>query len=151
MLRFERRGYIFSSSLNNSRHKPDWGQKHTFVHCTQHAGRELIDGIALLDERDEGCDTALVVGRGSKIGENKFLELIHLILQIHELADGLVAGGWQKEGQRKKYNIIRPSVVSPRIATGGLYNTHPARRGLTLRSDHRFPSKRCIRYNRTCR
>jgi len=63
----------------------------TFVHGAQHARSKLIDSIAFLHEWHQRRDSALVVGRGSKVCKNELLELIHLILQIHELANRLVS------------------------------------------------------------
>lgn len=63
----------------------------TLVHSTQHAGNELIDTVALLDQRHQGRDATLVVTGTSEVGEDELLELLNLILQDHEIGDGLVA------------------------------------------------------------
>jgi hypothetical protein len=60
------------------------------VHGPQHAGDELVDAVALLDKRDEGGDAALVVPDVSEVGEDELLELLNLVLQGHEVGDGLV-------------------------------------------------------------
>lgn len=61
------------------------------MHGTEHARDEAVDAVGLLDERDEGGDAALVVGRAAEVGEDELLERVDLILERHEVRDGLVA------------------------------------------------------------
>lgn len=50
------------------------------MHSAQHAGYELVDAIALLDQRDQGSNPTLVVCAASEVGEDELLEGIDLIL-----------------------------------------------------------------------
>lgn len=61
------------------------------MHSTQHASNEFVDAIAFLDQRDQRGYPALVVCAASEVGEDELLERIDLVLQRHEIGDGLVA------------------------------------------------------------
>ena len=61
------------------------------MHGPHHAGDEAVDAIAFLDLRDQGRDAALVVLAGAKVGKDELLEAVDLVLQVHEVRDGLVA------------------------------------------------------------
>lgn len=60
------------------------------MHGSEHAGDELVDTVALLNERYKGGDSALIVPHVAEVRENQLLELLDLVLQHHEVADGLV-------------------------------------------------------------
>lgn len=61
------------------------------VHGSQHARNELVDAIALRDQRHQGTDPALVVGTTAEVRKDELLEAVDLVLQGHEIGDGLVA------------------------------------------------------------
>ena len=61
------------------------------MHCTQHAGDEFVDTVALLDQGHKRSDPAFVVSNMSEVGEDQLLELLDLVLQRHEVRDSLVA------------------------------------------------------------
>jgi uncharacterized FAD-dependent dehydrogenase len=63
----------------------------TLVHGAQHAGGELVNGITFLNQGHESSNPALVVGRGAEVGEHELLELVNLILQVHQVRNGLVS------------------------------------------------------------
>jgi len=50
------------------------------MHGAQHAGDELVDTIALLDQWNQGCYPALVVRAASEVREDELLEGVNLIL-----------------------------------------------------------------------
>lgn len=60
------------------------------VHGTQHAGDKLVQTVALLHERDEGRDAALV-GVLAEVGKDELLEGVDSVLQRHEVGNDLVA------------------------------------------------------------
>ena len=62
----------------------------TSVHGSQHAGCKLVDGIGFLNQRNQRSNATLIVGRRSKVGENELLELVNLVLQVHQVANRLV-------------------------------------------------------------
>lgn len=70
---------------------------HTLVHGAQHAGGKLVDGIGFLDQRNKGSNPALVVGRRAKVGKDELLELVNLILQVHQIRDRLVSNGYSPD------------------------------------------------------
>jgi hypothetical protein len=61
------------------------------VHCAQHAGNELVDTIALLNQGHQRRNPAFIVRAASEVRENELLEGIDLILQRHQVRNGLVA------------------------------------------------------------
>lgn len=61
------------------------------MHGSEHAGDKLVDAVALLHKRYQGRNTALIVADVSEMGEDQFLKLFNLVLQDHEIGDGLVA------------------------------------------------------------
>ena len=61
------------------------------MHRAQHARDELVDSVALLHEGNKRRNTALVVPDISKVREYQLLELLDLILQLHQVRDCLVA------------------------------------------------------------
>jgi hypothetical protein len=61
------------------------------MHRPQHTRNESVDSVALLDERDEGGDSALVLSRSSEVSEDELLERVDLVLERHEVGDGLVS------------------------------------------------------------
>ena len=63
----------------------------TSVHSTQHARDEAIYAPTLLDKGDESRDTTLIVGRMAEMSKDHLLEGVDLVLQAHEIGDGLVA------------------------------------------------------------
>ena len=63
----------------------------TLVHGAQHAGGKLVDGIALLHQRDQRRDPALVVRRWAEVGKDQLLELIDLVLKVHQVCNGLIS------------------------------------------------------------
>lgn len=63
----------------------------TGVHRTKHAGDELVDAVALLNQRHQRRNATFVVSDIPEVGEDEFLELLNLVLQHHEVGDGLVA------------------------------------------------------------
>lgn len=60
------------------------------MHSSQHTGDELVDTIALLHERDQRRDPALIVGSRQEVREDQLLERINLVLQGHEFGDSLI-------------------------------------------------------------
>ena len=60
------------------------------MHGTQHASCKLVNVVALLDKRDKSRNSALVVGCRAEIGKDKFLELVDLVLKIHQVVNSLV-------------------------------------------------------------
>lgn len=60
------------------------------MHGAQHAGDELVNAVTLLHQWYKGRNPALVVAHISEMRENQFLKLLDLILQSHEVCDGLV-------------------------------------------------------------
>jgi len=61
------------------------------VHSSEHTGDEPVDSVAFLDERDEGRDSTFVVGGSSEVSEGELLEGVDLVLEGHEVGDGLVS------------------------------------------------------------
>jgi hypothetical protein len=61
------------------------------VHGAQHAGDELVDSVALLNQGYQTGDLALVVQPASKVSKNELLECLNLVLEVHEVGDGLVS------------------------------------------------------------
>lgn len=68
------------------------------MHSTQHAGDELVNSITLLYQRHNGRDSAFVIPNISEVGKYEFLKLFNLVLQGHEVADGLVTLVWVVDG-----------------------------------------------------
>lgn len=62
------------------------------MHCSRHACDEAIDTVRFLDERDQRSDSTLIVTALLEQCENEFLKGIDLILQCHEILDGLISG-----------------------------------------------------------
>jgi hypothetical protein len=62
------------------------------VHGAQHAGDKLVDSVTLLDQGHQTRDLAFVVQPASKVSKNELLECLNLVLEIHEVGDGLVSG-----------------------------------------------------------
>lgn len=65
--------------------------QHTCVHGSQHAGDELVDAITLLHKWHQCRDPTFIVRAGHEVREDELLEGIDLILQSHQIGDGLVA------------------------------------------------------------
>jgi hypothetical protein len=65
----------------------------TAVHSAQHARNEAVDTPALLHKRYERRDAALVVVRVLEVGKDHALERVHLVLEVHQVRDRLVAAG----------------------------------------------------------
>lgn len=63
----------------------------TRVEGAKHACNEFIYAIALMDEGHKSRDSAFVVTNVAKVRKDELLELLNLILQYHEICDGLVA------------------------------------------------------------
>lgn len=63
----------------------------TSVHRPSHRCNETVDTVALFDERHQGGDTALIVTAIFEVSEDEFLKGVNLILQRHQVLDGLVA------------------------------------------------------------
>lgn len=61
------------------------------MHCSKHARDELVDTVALLHKRNESRDSAFIVANTSEVREDELLELINLVLQDHQVADGLIS------------------------------------------------------------
>lgn len=61
------------------------------MHGSQHAGNELVDAITLLHKWHQCRDSTFIVRAGLEVREDELLEGIDLILQTHQIADGLVA------------------------------------------------------------
>ena len=61
------------------------------MHGSQHAGYEFVDAIALLYQRHQGRNSALIVCAASEMGKYKLLKGINLILKSHEVGDRFVA------------------------------------------------------------
>lgn len=62
----------------------------TGVHGAEHAGDEFVNAVAFLHQwRQRGDSTFIVVG-ASEMRKDELLELVDLILQRHQIRDGLV-------------------------------------------------------------
>jgi hypothetical protein len=61
------------------------------VHSAQHASDELVDAIALLDQGNQRSNAALVVCAAAEVREDQLLEGVDLVLQGHQVGDGLVS------------------------------------------------------------
>lgn len=61
------------------------------MHGPEHARDKLVDTITLGDERYQSRDAALVVSDAPEVGEDELLELVDLVLQVHQVGDGFVA------------------------------------------------------------
>jgi hypothetical protein len=61
------------------------------MHSTQHASDEFVDAITLLDQGNQRSNAAFVVCAAAEVRENKLLEGIDLILQSHQVGNGLVS------------------------------------------------------------
>ena len=61
------------------------------MHGSQHAGDKFVNSIALLDKGHKRSDATLVVSDVAKVRKDKFLELLNLVLQHHEVTNRLVA------------------------------------------------------------
>lgn len=61
------------------------------MHCSQHACNELVDTIALLHERYQRRNSALIVSTRLEMREDQLLETINLVLQGHEVGNRLVS------------------------------------------------------------
>lgn len=62
------------------------------MHGPQHAGNEFVDPIAFLYKRHQSGDPALIVRAASKMGEDKLLKGVNLVLESHEIRYCLIAG-----------------------------------------------------------
>lgn len=60
------------------------------MHGAKHAGDELVDTIALLNQWYQRSDSAFIVRTASEVGKDEFLEGVDLILEGHQVGDGLV-------------------------------------------------------------
>ena len=63
----------------------------TCMHRPQHARDELVYSIALLNEGNQCGDTAFIVSSASEMRKYQLLEAVNLILQCHQVRDGLIA------------------------------------------------------------
>jgi hypothetical protein len=66
----------------------------TGVHGSEHASDELVNAVALLDQRHQRSDSTFVVRAAAEVREDELLEGINLILQGHQVGNGLVAFIW---------------------------------------------------------
>lgn len=60
------------------------------MHGAEHAGDELVDAVTLLHQRHESRYPALVVLATPEIGKDQLLECLDLVLQVHQVGNGLV-------------------------------------------------------------
>lgn len=60
------------------------------MHSSQHACYESINAPALLDKRDKGRDTTLIVCRVPEVRENQALKRIDLILKSHQVRNRFI-------------------------------------------------------------
>lgn len=81
------------------------------MHGSQHASNELVDAVTLLDKGHQCRDTALIVGTGLEMREDQLLKSINLILQSHEIGDGLIA----VNSLALRFPILRSKSHSPFI------------------------------------
>lgn len=63
----------------------------TAVKGAKHARDELVDSITLMYKRNQRRDSAFVIADIAKVRKDELLELLNLVLQDHEIVDGLVA------------------------------------------------------------
>ena len=63
----------------------------TCVHRPEHARNEFVDAIALLYQWHQSGNAALVVRATAEVREDELLERVYLVLQGHEVGNGLVA------------------------------------------------------------
>lgn len=75
------------------------------MHGAHHASDELVDTIAFLHEWHKRGDTTFVVGRTVEVSEYEFLERFYLILEIHQVGNGLVAVQSMSMGQFKPTKV----------------------------------------------
>lgn len=61
------------------------------MHGAKHAGDELVDAVALLHQGHQGRDPALIVLTTPEMGKDEFLESLNLVLEVHQVGNGLVA------------------------------------------------------------
>jgi hypothetical protein len=105
------------------------------VHCSQHTGDKLINSVTLLDERYQGRYPTLIVVSILEMREDQFLEGVDLILEVHEIHNGLVT-------------------VSVSLAInvfGGLDQTYPSFGSLIVfKLIYSSYSKRPVRRNSAC-
>ena len=62
------------------------------MHRSQHACNKFVNAIAFLHQRYQRRDPTLIIVPIAEACENQFLESLNLILQSHQIGDGLVAG-----------------------------------------------------------
>lgn len=62
----------------------------TTVKGPKHACNELVDSITLMYKRNQRRDAAFVIADIAKVRKDELLELLNLVLQYHEIVDGLV-------------------------------------------------------------
>lgn len=63
----------------------------TCEHGAKHACDELVDAVALGDQRYQCSHPALIVRARSEGGEDELLKGLDLILEIHEIRDRLIS------------------------------------------------------------
>ena len=113
------------------------------MHSSKHTGDEPVDSVTLLNEWDERRDSTFVVGGSSEVSESELLERVDLILEGHEVGDGLVSGGAMEEKvsyelsakarseEGRKERPAHPSLGSsiPRSVTYSSYSKRPLKSG----------------------
>ena len=94
-------------------------QDHTSVHRAEHTSDEAVDTPTLLHQRNERRYTAFVACGVTEVSEDHPLEGVDLVLQTHEVGDGLVS--WATDqNTRQTLGKSRDAHCSPFI---GIVNT----------------------------
>lgn len=63
----------------------------TAMHSAHHASDETVNPPTLLNQRYEGGDSTFITGRVTEVRKDHLLEGVDLVLQPHEVGDGLVS------------------------------------------------------------
>lgn len=85
------------------------------MHGAQHASNEFVNSIALLDQRHQGSDPTLVVSNVSEVRKDQFLELLYLVLQHHQIRDGLVSLVWVVDRFEAEIFLVLESTIKLRV------------------------------------
>lgn len=85
------------------------------MHGAQHASDKFVYSIALLDQWHQGRDPTLVVSDVSKVRKDQFLELLYLVLQHHQIRDGLVSLVWVVDRFEAEIFFILESTIKLRV------------------------------------
>jgi hypothetical protein len=75
------------------------------MHCSKHACDEFVYAVGLLYKRDESSNSALVICSIAEMRKHQLLERLDLVLQGHEIRNGLIPGRCQHQSRFLEVNL----------------------------------------------